>query len=236
MVLSRYRCVPVFLLLLPALACLVTASPLEDRSSRSFAPLLERRSGISETGFSDKRSDAVAVDDIFLSPPPPTTSLTSIPRIRHRTPISSSTTTSLSYPVAPDLLFSRSLASTALHYTNLTIIQPGIRGIKQIGQDIDTAVRRWIAFVDEVDSYAPTQSYFTLSLGNFKATFWSPAPIAWLVVTKILQSMLLILVVWYAIFRPVIWLYTTAAVVWVTFQFIENGGNPGLAIGRGFFP
>ena len=236
MVLSRYRCVPVFLLLLPAFACLVTASPLEDRGSKSFAPLLERRSGISETGFSDKRSDAVAVDGVLLlSPPPPTTSLTSIQRIRHRTPISSSTTP-FSDLAAPGLLFPRSLASTALHYTNLTIIQPGIRGIKQIGQDIDTAVRRWIAFVDEVDSYAPTQSYFTLSLGNFKATFWSPAPIAWLVVTKILQSMLLILVVWYAIFRPVIWLYTTAAVVWVTFQFIENGGNPGLAIGRGFFP
>ncbi|CAO1599646.1 hypothetical protein XANCAGTX0491_003361 [Xanthoria calcicola] len=188
-------------------------------------------------GFSDKRSDAVAVDDVLLSPPPPTTPLTSIQKIRHRTPISSFTTTSLSdLAAAPDLLFSRSLASTALHYTNLTIIQPGIRGIKQVDQDIDTALRRWIAFVDELDSYAPTQSYFTLWLGNFKVTFWSPAPIAWTIVTKILEAKLLILVVWYAIFRPVIWLYATVAAVWVTFQFIENGGNPGLAIWNGGFP
>lgn len=230
-----YRSVGVLLLLLPAFTFLIAASPLGDQSSKSFPPSSGKIKDTSKTPFNSKRSHSFGVDDTLSSP------LTRAPsnilkRNQHRTLIPSSTT-SLSSPAAdPNPLTFRSFASTAYHYTNLTIIQPGAKSIKQIGQEVDSAVRRWMAYVDQIASYAPTQSYFTLSLGNLRLTFWSPAPIAWEVVTKILEAKLLILMVWYAVFRPVLWIYGTAAAVWLTLQFMDNGGNVGLALGRGFFP
>lgn len=225
----------VFLLLLPAFAFPIASSPLEDQSSKSFLPSSGKTRDTSKTLSNNKRSDSYGVHDT-PSLPPTTAPYNKIKRNQHLTPMPSSLT-SLSNPAAdPNPLTPRSLASTAYHYTNLTIIQPGAKSIKKIGQEVDSAVRRWMAYVDDIASYKPTQSYFTLTLGSLRLTFWSPAPIAWEVVTKILEAKLLILMVWYAVFRPVLWIYGTMAAVWLTFQFMDNGGNAGLAIGRGFFP
>lgn len=75
-------------------------------------------------------------------------------------------------------------------------------------------MEKWISYVDAIDALAPS-SHFTLGYGEMRIEFWSPAPIAWLVVTKILQLYLLVGMMWYLCMSWVAWEYLSLGVVLV---------------------
>ena len=136
------------------------------------------------------------------------------------------TSTSISHP-APNSLFPRSFASLkgrAFRVLEMTVITPTTQALHGLKRRVDDTFARFDRYVKAIQSFAP-RSHFTLRLGSVQMEFWSPAIIPWVLVTSVIQTYMLIGMMWYAVLGKVVWLYATAAAIWVTLRLGPQFGD-----------
>lgn len=86
------------------------------------------------------------------------------------------------------------------------------------------------SYVATIESYAPRSSY-RFNLGKYQLTFYSPLPIAWNVVTSIIELHIFLGLVMWEVFGRVLWVYATGATILVTMGLLqaENGAVGNIA-------
>ena len=77
----------------------------------------------------------------------------------------------------------------------------------------------------------PAEKYFSLTVGQIKVTFWSPAQIAWTLVTAALAAVLQVVMVWpYVLPRGWMWVYAEGVMLgmlWDVRDRVERGARGG---------
>ncbi|KAL8766866.1 MAG: hypothetical protein Q9209_006462 [Squamulea sp. 1 TL-2023] len=170
--------VAMLLFILLMLGYVANAVPLEDAKERKIQ-LASTRTHVA-AALLDRGSESLLRHGDVLSP-----AAAQGKGKRNQGP-DTTTITSLSQS-APNSLSRRSFfQGTAYHWVDMKIIKPTVRTIKEINEDIGKALERWISYVDEIDTYEPRRT-FSLTLGSLRITFWSPAFITFVVVTKIIE-------------------------------------------------
>ncbi|KAL8851635.1 MAG: hypothetical protein Q9221_003472 [Calogaya cf. arnoldii] len=104
---------------------------------------------------------------------------------------------------------------------SIYLIQPTGRLLSDIGADINNTMYRFKSHIAVIDSYAP-QTSFSLTLGQYRITFYSPVAIAWNIVTSIIETQAFILMMWYAAFGRFLYFYGTLAAIAVTVGIVNR--------------
>ena len=113
----------------------------------------------------------------------------------------------LSRQALPSTLSHRSLRTfenATYHFISIHVIDPGKRFATELFDDIDVAMNRWISYYRTIDSYTPS-THVTLSLGSLRMEFWSPAPIPYIAITKIIELYMLLGMMWWTVFSKIYW-------------------------------